>query len=416
MRRIVIVLFLSINFLSQVCFANVINFGTWKKACLALPKHTKSFQPSPLTNKDFFVNTLAASIKLFEKNYAENHWIGDFKWQDDKPFAQKLLVCPESTVYFFGDLHGNIHDLLKLLSELAEQNIIDNNFKIIAPNTYLIFLGDYVDRGFYGVEVLYTILRLKLANLHNVFMVRGNHEDMDLNAHYGFLEELKTKFNNPAQPNLSYDLITHFYNHLPSVIYLGCKNGNHVDFIQCCHGGMEIGYNPSALLSSQHSNACESIMQYKRKEEIRALPAAIKQQILLTLPEKEVEDHIPYCPTQPVHNGFLWNDFIVDNNNLIVDYMSGRGWSFGQSLTEELLKKYSNSQYTVHAIFRAHQHYGAMLEKLEENNGIADLWDGMVYTFLSGKPSGINVSHTNCGVLKVSDQFKNWKLSSLISS
>ena len=52
--------------------------------------------------------------------------------------------------------------------------MIDDNFVLIPENLYMIFLGDYVDRGQFGAEVLYTILRLKLANPDHVFMVRGN--------------------------------------------------------------------------------------------------------------------------------------------------------------------------------------------------------------------------------------------------
>ena len=43
--------------------------------------------------------------------------------------------------------------------------------------TYMVFLGDYVDRGFYGTEVLYTIMMLKIANPEKVILLRGNHED-----------------------------------------------------------------------------------------------------------------------------------------------------------------------------------------------------------------------------------------------
>ena len=57
------------------------------------------------------------------------------------------------------------------------------------PNTYMVFLGDYTDRGNYGIEVLYTMLRLKLANPEQVFMARGNHEDIQMIASYGFLAE-----------------------------------------------------------------------------------------------------------------------------------------------------------------------------------------------------------------------------------
>jgi len=71
---------------------------------------------------------------------------------------------------------------MHLLRELQKNNIMDSNdgFKIKDKNAYLIFLGDYTDRGLAGIEVIITILRLMLENPNNVFLVRGNHENKNL--------------------------------------------------------------------------------------------------------------------------------------------------------------------------------------------------------------------------------------------
>jgi protein phosphatase len=42
--------------------------------------------------------------------------------------------------------------------------------------TYLIFLGDYGDRGLFSAEVYYAILTLKLLFPKQVILMRGNHE------------------------------------------------------------------------------------------------------------------------------------------------------------------------------------------------------------------------------------------------
>ena len=110
------------------------------------------------------------------------------------PFAQKLSVPHGSEIAFFGDLHGNKKALDECILALQRDGYIDQNLVIMKPQFYCIFLGDYVDRGPSGVEVLTTILTLKLRNPRSVFLVRGNHEDRLLNTVYGFKSELCAKF------------------------------------------------------------------------------------------------------------------------------------------------------------------------------------------------------------------------------
>lgn len=64
-----------------------------------------------------------------------------------------------------GDLHGDYPTLLRLLKicNLAKD--------------CLIFLGDYADRGSYGVEVIETVSDLAIEYPMNVFLLKGNHED-----------------------------------------------------------------------------------------------------------------------------------------------------------------------------------------------------------------------------------------------
>lgn len=63
-------------------------------------------------------------------------------------------------------------------------------------DTNYLFLGDYVDRGFYSVETVSLIIALKVRYKDRVTILRGNHESKELNKVYGFYDECMRKYTN----------------------------------------------------------------------------------------------------------------------------------------------------------------------------------------------------------------------------
>ncbi len=325
------------------------------------------------------------------------------------PFAQKVVVPSGSKVAFFGDLHGNIDSVVKILTFLKKNAYLDDNLKIIKKDFYMMFLGDYVDRGSHGVEVMYLLLSLKIANPNNVFLVRGNHEDRLLNTVYGFRNELRSKY--PLMQHDEIESVFRCYDFMPTVIFLGSGASN--DFIQCCHGGMEIGYCAKELLNMPYSIAYQALGTISRIESVRELPGGLKQEVLKKIPQKEIANFMPTQPTQPVTLGFMWNDFIEQSENYssaLIDYSNGRGWIYGKQLTALLLAKNSSKNARIRAVFRAHQHHGGMLKLLQQEKGIVKLWNGMVHTFLTASLPNVDFAHTSLGILTTADQYQNWSL------
>ncbi|HWR24753.1 MAG TPA: metallophosphoesterase, partial [Methanosarcina sp.] len=78
-----------------------------------------------------------------------------------------------------GDIHGDLQALRFIIEKRKEINCKN-----------ILFLGDYVDRGPWGVEVLLKLFREKLEDPKHVFLLRGNHESVDMNCYYGFFEEI----------------------------------------------------------------------------------------------------------------------------------------------------------------------------------------------------------------------------------
>ncbi|MBR2734280.1 MAG: serine/threonine protein phosphatase, partial [Selenomonadaceae bacterium] len=79
---------------------------------------------------------------------------------------------PYKRIIAVGDVHGKFGKLMSLWSKL---NVNDRDL--------LIFVGDYVDRGEGVAETLQWVLEMRRRK--NFVFLRGNHEQMLLNAFSG---------------------------------------------------------------------------------------------------------------------------------------------------------------------------------------------------------------------------------------
>jgi len=334
---------------------------------------------------DTYLDTIDWVSKISSKNISEDNFF---------IYVQKIIVNPASEIICFGDIHGSIHSLVRSLEHLVTQGYLDNNFKIIKDNVYLVFLGDYVDRGYYGAEVLLTLCTLKLVNPDHVFVVRGNHENMKAHKSWGFHDELHHKFKNNIPKDLP-DLIQRAYMRMPSALFIGVPRDNrdnqpdHINYILCCHGGPDFGFNPTKLLQAKSSCiAClfdfshqSEIVQKYYKNKQKALDRSahkllIKGKIQETVLLKNI--------------GFLWNDF--DNTGLSTGVVPGRAWKLGKDFTNYLLSLWEGENYTVSLVMRGHQHDMSMYNDLVRNKGCYGLWDN-VFTLFSAPGAIYTVAH-----------------------
>jgi protein phosphatase len=76
-----------------------------------------------------------------------------------------VYIPSKGDAIIIGDLHGDIDSLSFILK--------NSNFN---KTKYLIFLGDYGDRGKNSSEVYYFVLKLKCEFPEKIILLRGNHE------------------------------------------------------------------------------------------------------------------------------------------------------------------------------------------------------------------------------------------------
>ncbi|MGZ8919833.1 MAG: metallophosphoesterase, partial [Limisphaerales bacterium] len=305
------------------------SYEQWVSSCKKLPgnRQLRGRMPAkdvlPLKTFAEFDLVLSALLDQFRTGVLSqtNLWAGDFPQKDGffdisrgyfekaatgprfRPFAQKLEVPEGSEIFFHGDFHGDVQSFIAALEWLNEQKYL-KGFRIVRDDFYMVFLGDYTDRGMFGIEVLYTLMQLKLANPDRVFMARGNHEDISLMARYGFFQEGRSKFGT----TFNVAKIARAYDFLPVVIYLtGGTNA-----IQCNHGGMEPGYDPRKLLTASGPQRFQILGKLNQKDFLAQHPRwPAGESEGRDLAMRAFQNFEPEDPVTPTVLGFMWNDFSV---------------------------------------------------------------------------------------------------------
>ena len=134
--------------------------------------------------------------------------------------SEPNVIRMKEPVIIVGDIHGQYYDMIHMFEKVVDSRNL--------PECNLLFLGDYVDRGSYSIEVLVFLYCLKLNYPQQVIMLRGNHESSAMAEHFTFREEVLRKYDGDEAV---YELFICSFEALPIAADV---NGDYL----CMHGGI----------------------------------------------------------------------------------------------------------------------------------------------------------------------------------
>lgn len=244
----------------------------------------------------------------------------------DKTEKEKQGESPSFSI--FGDTHGQFQDLAHILS--------DSVAGFPSKKNIFLFNGDFVDRGAYGVEVVLSLLMMKLACPSAVHLTRGNHETTQMNAHGGFGSETTMKYDSETLQNFR-----SVFSRLPIAAVLENK-------VFVVHGGI------GKLTSKMTLDEIGALKPYLPIFEV--MRSFDDDEILDKLKVKDLTegeiDKEKIAPSIDMINELLWNDPGEDNQKKDFEF-SERGFKdgvWGPRITQQFLNSTGTS-----LIVRSHQ-------------------------------------------------------------
>jgi serine/threonine-protein phosphatase 6 catalytic subunit len=267
----------------------------------------------------------------------EDKWLEDLKELKCLSERDLKLLCEKAKEIFIeesnvqnvsapviicGDIHGQIYDLLELFKKGGD-----------IPNSRYVFMGDYVDRGYNGVEVLELLLALKIKYPEHITLLRGNHESRQICFAYGFYEEITRKYGNAN----AWEYFTDLFDYLPLAALVEGK-------IFCVHGGL-----------SPYISTVDQIRLINRKMEI---------------------------PREGVFCDLMWSD--PDDIETWIISCRGAGWIYGWKVVDEFT--HING---LELICRAHQLVMEGFKYWFEKKNLCTVWSAPNYCYRCGNKASI---------------------------
>jgi serine/threonine-protein phosphatase PP1-1 len=202
-----------------------------------------------------------------------------------------------------------------------------------SADTRFIFLGDFVDRGYFSLETFTLLMCLKAKYPDRIVLVRGNHESRQITQVYGFYEECQQKYGNASV----WKACCHVFDFL---VLAAIVDGE----VLCVHGGLS--------------------------PEIRTI-----DQIRVVARAQEIPHEGAFCD-------LVWSD--PEDVETWAISPRGAGWLFGDKVATEF-----NHVNGLKLIARAHQLVNEGYKYHFPENSVVTVWSAPNYCYRCGNVASI---------------------------
>lgn len=137
----------------------------------------------------------------------------------------QLATKPGDRIILFGDLQGAFGSLVRSLSELERQGIIDTNLFIKKPGYFIIFNSNVIGRGVNSFQTLLLVAALMHNNPDTVFWIRGKYEEEDVLYKYGVGQYLSSLAELCDDAEVCLSRIIRLISTLPLAVYINYEQG-----------------------------------------------------------------------------------------------------------------------------------------------------------------------------------------------
>lgn len=150
-----------------------------------------------------------------------------------KKSVELVQASVQSTFICFGDLQSAFHSLVLDLNKIKELGYLDEKLVLTKPDSYLVFLGNVVNRAPHTMETLAVVLQLLRRNPDRVLYTKGSHESEGYWQEHTLKTELKlraadlSKETIPLEPE-----ITTFFNTVTFASYIAMPTADKNAFVR----------------------------------------------------------------------------------------------------------------------------------------------------------------------------------------